>query len=138
MTRAPHVAAMPDESFSKRYRLLTSSEFQRVYAAKQAVSDHLLILNGVRSGLTTCRLGLAVSRKVGSAVLRNRWKRLIREAFRRLRAELPGGIDLVVRPRVGANPDYAAVVGSLPGLVRRLNKRLPPSKTPSPVPGGEP
>jgi ribonuclease P protein component len=45
------------------------------------------------------RLGLSVSRKVGSAVVRNRVKRLLREAFRTSASALPPGLDLVVVAR---------------------------------------
>ncbi|HEU4430946.1 MAG TPA: ribonuclease P protein component [Myxococcota bacterium] len=45
------------------------------------------------------RLGLVVSRKVGGAVTRNRVKRRVREWFRRHRADLPVGADLVVIAR---------------------------------------
>ncbi|MGE3164185.1 MAG: ribonuclease P protein component [Planctomycetota bacterium] len=48
------------------------------------------------------RLGLAVSRRVGNAVVRNRVKRRLRELFRRHRAALPGSVDLVVIPQPGA------------------------------------
>jgi len=42
------------------------------------------------------RLGITVTRKVGNAVFRNRAKRVIREAFRRKRDDLPPGTDVVV------------------------------------------
>jgi ribonuclease P protein component len=68
------------------------------------------------------RLGITVSRKVGGAVLRNRLKRWIRECYRRRRAELPAGVDLVVvarPPAAGAAHDVicreiTALAGRLP------------------------
>jgi ribonuclease P protein component len=48
------------------------------------------------------RLGLAVSTKVGQAVTRNRIRRLAREAFRRVRADL-GPIDLLLVARLSAS-----------------------------------
>ena len=69
----------------------------------------MLVVQGCRNGLAYARLGLSISRRVGNAVLRNRWKRIIREVFRTRRSELPGGLDLVVRPRRGANPVFADV-----------------------------
>ena len=48
------------------------------------------------------RIGITASRKVGNAVRRNRWKRRIREIFRRNKRDIPVGYDFVVivkRPR---------------------------------------
>ena len=48
------------------------------------------------------RLGIAVGRRVGNAVVRNRVKRCIREWFRHQRASLRRGVDLVVVGRTSA------------------------------------
>ena len=48
------------------------------------------------------RLGLAAARALGSAVERNRVRRLIREIFRLHRAEICGAWDIVVHPRRAA------------------------------------
>ncbi len=46
------------------------------------------------------RLGIAVPKKIGSAVTRNRIKRRLREAWRELLPEIPGGADYVLLVRV--------------------------------------
>ncbi len=51
------------------------------------------------------RLGLAVTRKTGCAVVRNRVKRLLREFFRLHQALLPRATDMVVVPKRGLKPD---------------------------------
>ena len=110
--------------FGRDLRLRKPAEFDRVYKARVYAADDVLVINGDASGLDHTRLGLSVSKKVGTAVVRNRWKRLIREAFRLLQAELPAGIDLVVRPQKGAAPVFAAICRSLPALAARIAKRL--------------
>jgi len=116
---------MNGHRFSKRLRLRKQADFDRVFGGKAYAADDVLVVHGCRNELTRTRLGLSISRKVGNAVVRNRWKRLIREAFRTHRAELPVGFDLVVRPKRGAVPVLQAVSRSLPQLARRIKKRLP-------------
>jgi ribonuclease P protein component len=54
------------------------------------------------------RLGLAVPRSVGSAVVRNKVKRLLREAWRELLPQVPPGNDYVLVARPGlAEPAQA-------------------------------
>lgn len=124
MIAAANSPAPMSESFPKSAHLRKPAEFDRVYASKTFASDDVLVVNAAANDLGISRLGLSVSRKVGPAVVRNRWKRLIREAFRKSRGEMTAGIDLVVRPKRGAEPIYATIAASLPQLVARLAKRL--------------
>lgn len=110
--------------FTRDDRLRRQADFDRVYKAKVYAADDVLVVNGVRNDLAHTRLGLSVSRKVGNAVVRNRWKRRIREAFRLQRQTFPAGLDIVVRPKLGAVCDYHAIAKSLPQLVVRVAKRL--------------
>ena len=90
---------MNEQRFGKQLRLRKQKDFDRVYRGKIYAADEVLVMNGCQNRLDCSRLGLSVSRKVGNAVIRNRWKRLIREAFRTQRGELPTGFDFVVRPK---------------------------------------
>ena len=111
-------------SFKKEQRLLSRDDFDRVYKDEYFAADDVLVIRGRRSE-SRSRLGLAVSRKVGNAVVRNRWKRRIREAFRQQQHELPKGLEIVVRPRKGAVCDFKAIVGSLLKLMQRLDRKVP-------------
>lgn len=115
---------MNDQRFSRKYRVRHRDEFAAVYARGAYAADQVLVVNACENSLDWPRLGLSVSRKVGNAVERNRWKRLIREAFRLRRSDLPAGVDLVVRPRKGAEPSLTAILASLPRLAKQVTRRL--------------
>jgi len=119
---------MTDHRYPKRLRLLRRGEFQRVFDARSSAADGLVIAYGAYNDLGHARLGLVVSRRVGGAVVRNGWKRRLREAFRLAQHELPA-LDLVCLPRVGTEPDTRQLIASLTALTRRIERRLQRTKT---------
>lgn len=114
---------MSDAGFPKSSRLLRAREFEQVFEARQSRGDRLMIVYGRPNDMGTTRLGLVVSRKCGGAVRRNRWKRLLREAFRRRRQDLPLAYDLVVIARPPAEPDLASLETSLLRLAHQVARR---------------
>jgi ribonuclease P protein component len=110
----------PNARFPAESRLRRPAEFDRVFKHRRSAADDVIIVYGRENDFDRVRLGLSVSRKVGGAVARNRWKRLIREAFRLNRDKLPAGFDLVVIPRVGTVPSLEALSTSLPALAGRI------------------
>ena len=115
---------MSDQTFPKSARLLKSVDFQRVYDGDAFAADDTLVIKAVPNEIGELRLGLAVSRKVGNAVVRNRWKRRIREAFRQSRGEFSIGLDIVVRPKRGATCDSQNIQLSLQKLLTRILKKF--------------
>ena len=88
------------------------------------------------AAVSRSRLGLSVSRRVGNAVVRNAWKRRLREAFRLVQPRLPGGHDFVVVVRSSRVPSGAggarAMEESLVALARRVVGRPGYGKPPAP------
>jgi len=115
--------AMPEASLPPEYRLRRKVDFDRVYAGRQSLADGVLRIMALPGECNHPRLGLSVSRRVGNAVRRNRFKRLLREAFRLSRTELPP-LDLIVIPIFRGEPDLQLMQDSLRQLARRHAKRL--------------
>jgi ribonuclease P protein component len=111
------------ERFLAAYRVKRPADFARAYQRRASVSDGWLIVYAAPNNLEHPRLGLSVSRKVGGAVVRNRWKRLLREAFRLSLTALPPGCDLVVIPRGQEAPPLEELKTSLVRLAARAAKK---------------
>ena len=98
---------MKPEGYPPRVRVRKRSDFQAAYAVgNKRVGKHCVLF--VRPNEEAfARLGVTATRKLGKANRRNRAKRLVREAFRRIQSELPTGFDYVVVARhtiFGASP----------------------------------
>jgi ribonuclease P protein component len=96
--------------FRPRHRLRHALEFDAVYGAKMRKTRGPLAMFSMPNTLEHPRLGLAVGTRAGNAVVRNRWKRVIREAFRLQQHTLP-------RTEEGHGYDY--IVGVRPGPEQR-------------------
>jgi ribonuclease P protein component len=83
--------------FRRTQRIRRRAEFQQIYKQGTRVSGRYYTLFIQPNSLAAGRLGVAATRKLGGAVVRNRAKRLVREVFRR--SGIAPGFDIVVVPR---------------------------------------
>lgn len=85
--------------FTRAMRIAKRRDFQALYEEGVRLRGPSLQLVARLNGLGTTRLGISVAKKrMPRAVDRNRFKRLVREAFRLQREKLPAGVDLLVIP----------------------------------------
>jgi ribonuclease P protein component len=118
-------------------RLRKSSDFARVRRGRSTGSP-LLVLTAIRTEGTVVRCGFVASKRVGSAVARNRVKRRLREIMRRLLPTLPGGWDLVLAGRpAAASASFPELADAVTDVLRRARVRVaepPPGARPADTP----
>ena len=88
---------MSGQTLPTAERIRRRPEFERVYSQGTRVHGRFMTLIVLPNGSAVPRLGIAATRKLGSAADRNRAKRLAREVFRR--QKVTAGLDVVVIPR---------------------------------------
>jgi len=102
----------------RRYRLRENEEFQKVRREGLSWTQPLMVLCVLPNGLPHSRFGFSVSRRVGKANVRNRAKRVMREAVRRKMLEIPPGHDLVFIARAPiARAPFLEVEAAVEGLL---------------------
>ena len=90
---------MPITVMRREERLTRSSDFARVHGGGKSWANSLLVMRAIPSGREENRVGFSVSKRVGNAVVRNRVKRILREAVRSRTWE--AGWDVVFIARAG-------------------------------------
>jgi len=106
--------------YPKSARLLSRTHYQKVLRAKQKLIGHrLIIAYYLNKNSALPRLGVTVSRKYGKAHLRNRFKRLVREAFRLHYPFLPHQIDINISPNGPASAPL-----TMPIILKELSQLL--------------
>jgi ribonuclease P protein component len=91
------VAGARPARFARSEHVRRRSEYTRIYDRGAKVHSRYFTLFALPNELAIGRLGIAATRKLGGAVVRNKAKRLIREVFRH--NKLAPGFDVVVVPK---------------------------------------
>lgn len=112
-------------TFGKHRRVLKPTEFTLTLRRGQCAADGVLVMFAIRvdDPNRPARLGVTIPKKTGCAVVRNRWKRLIRESFRLQQDHIPAGFDFVVRPKKDARPTWEAIRKSVPKLAAKCERK---------------
>lgn len=110
--------------FRPHEHLRRPADFQAVYDRRRSAADGTLVVYAKENGLPHSRVGLSVSKKFGIAVRRNRIRRLMREAYRLSKEELPAGYDFVMIPRPLEDYALEPIRLSLVKLAKQAVKKM--------------
>lgn len=111
-------------SFVKKERLLKRQDFIDAAKKGKRFSTKNLTIFIKSNDIGIKRLGLSASRKIGSAVKRNRIKRLLRDFFRLNKEIFPASSDISISVKQGYNPSgYNNVKEELTGFLARIKTK---------------
>lgn len=95
-------------------------EFVRVYSSGRSLANGVAVIYWLKNASPVTRVGFSVSKKIGKAVVRNRLRRLFREAVRLNADKICEGMDIVfVARRVAVDLKFKDVESALVSLLRR-------------------
>ncbi len=87
-----------DQGLPRAERLTRQKDIDEVYRQGRRLHAKFFRVHLRPNALPFSRFTVSVPRRVCTAVLRNRWKRLLRESFRRNKARIGPGLDIVAVP----------------------------------------
>ena len=124
MPRASRTTGAPGggaQRFRRADRLKKRYEFRQVQLSGRRIHTPHFLIVVQPNALHNTRLGITVTKKVGTAVQRNRIKRVVREVFRRNRQLFPPSHDVVfIAKREARGIDYDSLLGELRRAARKL------------------
>lgn len=104
-------------------RVRKNKEFKIIYSKGKSVVNRYLVMYYCKNSLPYNRVGFSISKKVGKSVIRNRVKRLMKEAFRLRTIDLQSGYDIVFVARVRMNQaDFETVKKSMFPLLKKIRR----------------
>jgi len=124
MPRASGTTGAPSDTpqrFRRGDRLKKRYEFRQAQLSGRRIHTPHFLIVVQPNALQNTRLGITVTKKVGTAVQRNRIKRVVREVFRRNRQLFPASHDLVfIAKRDATGIDYSSLLSELQRAAKKL------------------
>ena len=116
-------------TFVRSQRLKDQLAFMRVTRKGVRQSRGPLIFHAIKSAMPKTRLGIRISRRCGTAPVRNRVKRMLRESYRLMQHDWPIAVDLVITVKPHEPLRLAEYQKLLSGAMVKLVNELGPRQS---------
>lgn len=111
-------------AFTKELRILKRPRFQELYRQGATFHNRHFVANLLETELSTSRIGITVSKKVGDAVTRNRIKRIVREYFRKNGRQFFENRDIhIIAKRTAAQISNKEIFISLENFFQKIKAK---------------
>ena len=105
-------------------RVRKRKDYDRVFQEGGSVRAGLVCGRYVPNGTSLTRIGIAMPNRFGKAAKRNRARRLLKEAYRLHKHEMPPGLDIILLPGPGWNkPPLSGLEECISRIARKLSQK---------------
>ena len=95
----PQAAHRLKKTFPKSARILKKKDYYSISKSGSRLLGNFIVVDYRLGNVKSPRLGITVSKKYGTAVVRNRFKRVVREAYRYYYSDIPDSLEMNISPR---------------------------------------